>query len=394
MQRIILSMIVKNEAHVIERCLASVRPMITHWCIVDTGSTDGTQDVIRAALADLPGELHERPWKDFGHNRSEAIELARAQIGDVVQDYFFMIDADETLALVDGWQRPELTEVCYRLKVEFSGTWYGRNCLVAARKPWRYIGVLHEYIHCGEKLPLTPFDGAHVFVRPDGARSQQPKRVKYLADAAVLEQGLVDEPNNERYMFYLGNSYRSAGEWAKARDAYAQRVAMPSAWPEETWYAQYQLARMNLILELEETREPNDDETRGASATFVISSFMQAIEMRPHRAESMLDLAMYFRSRKAYANALAYAEAAARLPYPEHETIFVRRDYYDWRCRDELALLCYYQRPHRARGLALMHELLGDERVPAIVHARIQENLDKAAASAARQVQSLQAAAA
>ena len=76
-QSLCLNMIVKNEAAVIRRCLDSVLPIIDHWVIVDTGSTDGTQDIIRAHLKDLPGELHERPWRDFAYNRSEALELAR-----------------------------------------------------------------------------------------------------------------------------------------------------------------------------------------------------------------------------------------------------------------------------------------------------------------------------
>ncbi|MGW8788902.1 glycosyltransferase, partial [Heyndrickxia sporothermodurans] len=42
---ICLSMIVKNEASVIRRCLDSVRPLIDTWVIIDTGSTDGTQDI-------------------------------------------------------------------------------------------------------------------------------------------------------------------------------------------------------------------------------------------------------------------------------------------------------------------------------------------------------------
>src|SRR6187399_76861 len=72
-----LTMIVKDETAVIERCLRSVRPFIDCWSIVDTGSTDGTQRLLASALAELPGKLHERPWKDFGHNRTEALELAR-----------------------------------------------------------------------------------------------------------------------------------------------------------------------------------------------------------------------------------------------------------------------------------------------------------------------------
>ena len=42
-----LCMIVRNEAPVIGRCLDSERPEIDGWLIVDTGSNDGTQDLVR-----------------------------------------------------------------------------------------------------------------------------------------------------------------------------------------------------------------------------------------------------------------------------------------------------------------------------------------------------------
>lgn len=86
---ICLCMIVKNEAHVIERCLASVRDLIDTWVISDTGSSDGTQQLIRAALDGIPGELHEEPWVDFGHNRTLNIRHAHAKA-----DYLLLLDAD------------------------------------------------------------------------------------------------------------------------------------------------------------------------------------------------------------------------------------------------------------------------------------------------------------
>jgi glycosyltransferase involved in cell wall biosynthesis len=91
---ICLSMIVRNEAHVVEEALASVAPHLDYWIVVDTGSTDGTQDVIRQFFSarSLPGELHERTWHDFGANRTEALALC-----DGNAEYAWVIDADDVV---------------------------------------------------------------------------------------------------------------------------------------------------------------------------------------------------------------------------------------------------------------------------------------------------------
>ena len=77
-KKVTLVMIVKDESRVIERCLASVLPVIDSWVIVDTGSTDDTKEKIKKFFDNvgIPGELHESKWVNFGTNRTEALELA------------------------------------------------------------------------------------------------------------------------------------------------------------------------------------------------------------------------------------------------------------------------------------------------------------------------------
>jgi glycosyltransferase involved in cell wall biosynthesis len=107
-QSICLTMIVRDEAHSVGEVLDATAPYIDYWVVVDTGSSDGTQDIITSHMQRLaiPGELHERPWRDFGHNRSEALTLAQGKA-----DYICMMDADDTVIGVP--QFDGLTADCY-----------------------------------------------------------------------------------------------------------------------------------------------------------------------------------------------------------------------------------------------------------------------------------------
>ena len=143
-QKICLSMIVKDEAQVIARCLASVSPLIDYWVIVDTGSSDGTPDIVRKVLHDIPGELHHRPWVDFAYNRTEALKLSRSHC-----QYILLIDADDILELPPGFKLPFLNADSYAIEIWNKGRHYWRPQLIRSLLPWRYEGVLHEFLTCG-----------------------------------------------------------------------------------------------------------------------------------------------------------------------------------------------------------------------------------------------------
>ncbi len=182
-QTLCLNMIIKNEARVIGRCLDSVRPLIDSWVIVDTGSTDGTQAIIREQLSELPGELHERPWRDFAHNRTEALELAKGKAA-----YTLIIDADDAMEIESDALLPTLLADSYTIELRNAGIAYRRTQLMRSSLPWRYEGVLHEYPACDGAGPGQHLPGFRIRCNHDGARRKESET--YRQDAAVLEAAL------------------------------------------------------------------------------------------------------------------------------------------------------------------------------------------------------------
>jgi glycosyltransferase involved in cell wall biosynthesis/SAM-dependent methyltransferase len=349
-------MIVKNEARVIQRCLDSVRPFIHYWVIVDTGSTDGTQELVKELLSGIPGELHERRWRNFGHNRTEALELARGKA-----DYILIMDADEVFEVPEGFRMPALEDEQYLLlhRHRSSGqTTWELGTLVKASLPWRYEGVLHEHIACDVPHKRTSLSGPVVWGYFDSARNVDPQN-KYANDARILEEALRDEPENARYVFYLGQSYRDSNQTEKAIDAYARRAKM-GGWEEEVYYSLLQVA----MLQARSKREP----------TTIVSAFLNAYQYRPTRAEALVELAAHYRGTHEWALAELFARAAVAIPKPK-DILFVDTSVYDWRVFDELAIATYYTRKYE-ESAELNRRLLAEGKLPLNHRPRVQQNLD------------------
>jgi hypothetical protein len=345
-----LNMIVKNEAHVIRRCLDSVRAYVSHWVIVDTGSSDDTQGIVRSHFHDIPGELHERPWRDFGTNRSEAIALARGK-----SDYILVMDADHVFGAPPGYRFGELDADAYYVAHRYAGIEYGLAVLLADRIAWRYQGVLHEYVTADVPHRIVPLPGPWIDVFHEGARSRDPQT--YLKDAAILEAALVKEPSNARYAFYLAQSLRDAGELPRALAAFRKRATM-AGWEEENWQARYQAA---LLVE-----------RLGGPAAEVERTYLEAFNARPQRAESLVQLARWHRLRQEWPLALMFARAAAAIPRPADQ-LFVDDASYAWRALDELTIAAWYAGA-RDEGRQAAERLLAERRFPASERERIEKN--------------------
>ena len=175
--------------------------------IVDTGSPDNTQNVIRKHMANLGigGELYERPWHDFGHNRTEALTLAQGH-----GDYIWVIDADD---LVVG--TPDFSGLTADVYLVTPAP--GRRLHLLARqlfrdgKPWRYKGVVHEYAECDEAAyDEQRIEGDYyIESRRLGGRNKDPE--KYARDRDLLLAEVERNPEDARSVFYLGSELSRHG---------------------------------------------------------------------------------------------------------------------------------------------------------------------------------------
>jgi hypothetical protein len=356
-----LTMIVKNEAGVIRRCLASVRPLLDYCLIVDTGSEDGTQQVIRDYLSEinLPGTVVDRPWRNFADNRSEGLALLR-EIGWI--DYGFTIDADEFLVPDADFDpvmfKQSLTKALYGVVIRQNDTQFTRTLLFSNRKPIAFRGVLHEHIGRAPGLDHGTAEGFHVRTTQEGARSRNP--TKYGDDAALLELALTTETDpslRARYTYFLGQSYRSAGIFEKALEAYLRRADMGA--PLEMVFLSLQ-------------RAGQIAEQLGQPPERSLSLYLRAHEVDPKRAEALCGAARASRLGGHYADAYAYAKRGLDLSPPPPRAL-TDTSVYAWRMLDEFQIAAYWA-AHFEESLDAATRLLEEQRFPDTERDRIAAN--------------------
>ncbi|GFH35906.1 glycosyltransferase [Streptomyces pacificus] len=312
-QSVCLCMIVKNESGVIERCLRSVRHLVSYWVISDTGSTDGTQELVRRALEGIPGELHEEPWVNFGHNRSRNIAHAHRKA-----DYLLLLDAD--LVIRQDGPLPPLTHASYMLRHE-GDTEYRIKRLVRGDIPWRYEGVTHEYLTTDEPADQQNLDALVVVDHADGGSRHD----KFARDARLLSAELKRDPGNSRTVFYLAQTMRDLGRVEEAAALYERRAGM-GGWPEEVYYA---------LLQVGVLKADNGDWPGGMDA------LVRAWEARPQRLEAAYELASRLRCMGCHHAAYAFARGGVGRTAPD-DLLFVQPWVYRWGLLFEYSICAYW----------------------------------------------------
>ena len=247
-QTFCLNMIVKNESHIIEQTLENICATLTldYWVICDTGSTDNTMEIIKNFFArkNIPGELFEEPWYDFGHNRTVALKRAYQKT-----DYLLIFDADDSFH--GTLQLPAtITMDMVHLFFDGRGIRYKRPLILNNQKKWRWKGVLHEFIVAEEEINGELVVDGNYYVESGRLGSRNKDENKYLKDAELLQRDFELETKRDyglatRYAYYIGQSYRDCPKTKENQDLalkwFQKRIDM-GGWNQEMYISCLEIA--------------------------------------------------------------------------------------------------------------------------------------------------------
>ena len=330
MPKFVLILMIRNEERILQRCLEAVSNVVSAFCICDTGSTDKSCEIATEFLKTHDGCLTQEPWKDFGYNRTVSFRNAQSYLKktgwDLTDTFGLLLDAD--MVFVPGKLLSEPLERGGYTVIQKAGSLeYPNARIVHMEHPWTCRGVTHEYWDGPTKH--LPASVCYIDDRNDGGC----KSDKFERDVRLLEQGLIDEPENGRYMFYLAQTYNGVGKLKECIAMYKKRIAI-GGWEEELWYSHYMIGKSWLALD----NVPKFEQW-----------MLKAYERRPSRAEPIYQLAKYFREHSQHHKAYHYTQLGLSIPMTS-DALFVETDVYTGLFEYEATILYFYINQSR-RGL-------------------------------------------
>ena len=301
MTEICLSMIVKNEAHVLARCLRSVLPIITSYKIVDTGSTDSTDQVLKAWLAHLPGEIQHHPWKDdFAFHRNQALPAPG------FDGYVLIMDADDELLIGPNFNPANLKEDCYSVVDIQGGMMNFRPHLFRVKEGIKWMGVRHEDVWgFPEAHALDPGE-LRIAVRHEGDRSKNPNR--FLHDAEVLLKARKKLKKGDPYNLYsiytshIGQSFCDAKDYLNAIKYFREYVTLTGKTHHDFTYGAY----LKIAASQEELHAAPDE---------VVKAYLDAQAADPSRIESYVLLTFFLCRQGRFLDAKKIMDQAMALEF-------------------------------------------------------------------------------
>lgn len=192
MNRLSVCIITLNEEENLPRALASLKEIADEVVVVDSGSTDRTEEIARAHGA----AWFERAWTNYADQKNYAAECA-------TNDWVFCMDADEELSSplqtsLLAWKRHTPEDCVYEVArktfylgawIEHSGWYPDFQRRLYRREEAEFSGMVHESLRYGGRIGRLSGDLLHYTVRSFAEHEAKAEHYATLAAQKMFAEG-------------------------------------------------------------------------------------------------------------------------------------------------------------------------------------------------------------
>jgi glycosyltransferase involved in cell wall biosynthesis len=223
-----VAMIVKNEALNIKDAIASFRPIADEIVVYDTGSTDGTQDI----LTDLGVKWIQGEWRnDFAWARNRSLEAARCS-------WVMWMDADDRIPAdqIEHFRKLKTAPLDRAFGFQVINTQGGLPLggrfmqlrMFPNHPQLRFKYTVHEQLfHSIARLGLHCFY-TETTILHTGYEDAELKKKKALRNLLLLEEDPQRVAREPSLAMAMGDSHYILGDFEKGIEAYRRTMEMPN----------------------------------------------------------------------------------------------------------------------------------------------------------------------
>lgn len=319
---IALLMMVKNEHKRLHVTLNSVLGYVDSIVLYDTGSEDNTIEIASSFCEknNIPFRLKKGVFVDFSTSRNVSLDFA-----DTFEDIDFVLLLDTNDELKGGGElrsfcesQIDTSDTAYMVTQEWwSGEYikYYNTRMIKARKGWRYVGKVHEYIENTlsdnqDKFTAPP----KIIIYQDRTADDDKSSKRFERDKILLLQDYKEKPDDTRTVFYLAQTYSCLNEYEEAIKYYSIRSKMGGFY-EENFESLLRCGDLTASL--------------GRDWHESMAWYIKAFE-HSSRAEPLIKIAEYYKDKN-WLLCYTFTELACKLEYPSHCVLFVDKHSYEYK---------------------------------------------------------------
>jgi glycosyltransferase involved in cell wall biosynthesis len=335
-QKVAAAMMLKNESERIMVTLKTLVGIVKGLIVFDTGSTDGTIEILEKWCMEqnIPLHLKRGDFIDFSKSRNELLDYADTVKG---YDYLLLLDCNDELqggeVFLDECEKlSKIPEKVFMIRQRWlTGTFvnkYLNTRLVKTHHGWRYTRRVHEYLSppTEERDINRPVVSESVILYQNRNDDDDKTLKRFKRDKELLLADVLKE-NNPRDMFYLAQTLSCLGEFDESYNWYQKRGEIIEGFWEERFHAYLRSAEIAI--------------SKKHDIELAIANYFKAA-MIDFRAEPLVALGKIYRDKQDFVLAYTFLSAACELEFPYNNILFVSEKDYSYERWQQFSIVCYY----------------------------------------------------